>query len=95
MVTLVMLLSIWVLKLSCTRELDLRVGKVASDATIDSSSSFTISLNAEFSDISSLNEHDYLCIVDNDGKSVVKNIVVVLVVKKVGSYKTQVFVVRL
>ena len=56
------------------RELDLRVGKVASDATIDSSSSFTISLNAEFSDISSLNEHDYLCIVDNDGKSVVKNI---------------------
>lgn len=56
------------------RELDLRVGKVLSNATIDSASSFTISLNAEFSDISSLNQHDYLCIVDNDGTSVVKNI---------------------
>ncbi|QDP61685.1 MAG: hypothetical protein Unbinned8261contig1001_58 [Prokaryotic dsDNA virus sp.] len=56
------------------RELDLRVGKVSEAATISSSTSFTIALDTEFSNTTSLSEHDYICVVDKEGVSVVKNI---------------------
>ena len=57
------------------RELDKRAAKVGS-ATV-SDSGFTISLtndSDQTTDTSSLADHDYICIVDKEGKSVVKNI---------------------
>jgi hypothetical protein len=58
------------------RELDTRKAKVSASATISSSAQWTISLdNASLTtDTDSLSEHDYICVVDKEGNSVVKNI---------------------
>jgi len=57
------------------RELDLRVAQVASAPTLSSSTSWTISLADTFeTDTSSLSEHDYVCVIDKEGNSIIKNI---------------------
>tara|TARA_B100000214_G_scaffold299438_1_gene229603 strand:+ start:7340 stop:8278 length:939 start_codon:yes stop_codon:yes gene_type:complete len=58
------------------RELDIRRAKVEVAPTISSSGSWTIALdNANLTtDITSLEEHDYICVIDKEGKSIVKNI---------------------
>ena len=57
------------------RELDIRRAKVEVAPTISSSGSWTIALdNANLTtDITSLEEHDYICVIDKEGKSIVKN----------------------
>lgn len=57
------------------RELDLRIAQVESAPTLSSSTSWTISLADGFeTNTSSLAEHDYICVVDKLGKSIIKNI---------------------
>lgn len=57
------------------RDLDLRVAQVDSAPTLSSTASWTIALSSSFeTDTTSLGEHDYICVVDKEGKSVIKNI---------------------
>ena len=57
-----------------TRELDLRGSTITSSDTISSSTTWDITLDDSTTILASLSEHDYICIVDSDGVSVVKNI---------------------
>jgi hypothetical protein len=61
------------------RELDIRLAKVKTAATVSSSGTWTIELdNANLTtNLSSLSQHDYACVVDKEGKSIVKNIPIV------------------
>lgn len=59
-------------------ELDLRRGQIANTPTVSSQSSWNIVLTAP--DISSLEEHEYICIVDRKGKSIARNLVVTNIV---------------
>ncbi len=58
------------------RELDVRSAKIKEVPTISSSGTWTITLdNANLTTkLDSFKEHDYICIVDKEGKSIVKNI---------------------
>ena len=63
------------------RELDKRSAKVLSDVTVSPSAQFTISLdqNTFSTETESLQEHDFICVVDKLGNNVVKNIEIVSV----------------
>jgi hypothetical protein len=59
------------------KELDKKAAKVGSDTVIDSSNSFTIPLTSDSTistNLDSLNEHDFICVVDKEGNTLVKNI---------------------
>lgn len=58
------------------RELDKRKAQVLSDTVVSSSDQFTILLNTTSlsTNIEDLRLHDYICIVDKEGKNIVKNI---------------------
>lgn len=53
-------------------ELDLRRGQVSASPTSSSTGPWTISLSA--TDMSSLEDHDYVCIVDKKGKMIARNL---------------------
>ena len=56
------------------RELDLRGATVTSSDTISSSAPWTITIDDSTTNLASLSEHDYICVVDKDGESIIKNI---------------------
>lgn len=58
------------------RELDLRRAEVNTTTTSSTSASWTLALNQSslLTDIDSLQEHDYICIVDKEGKTILANI---------------------
>jgi len=62
-------------------ELDKRAAKVLSDVSVNSVSQFTISLdqNTFSTETESLQEHDFICVVDKLGNNVVKNIEIISV----------------
>lgn len=55
-------------------ELDLRRAKITESPTISSVNNWTISIKD--TDLVSLSEHEYICIVDKRGKTIVKNLAV-------------------
>lgn len=61
------------------RELDIRSAKVLSDVAVNASSQFTINLDqSTFTTLTeSLQEHEFICVVDKLGNNVVKNIEIV------------------
>jgi hypothetical protein len=56
------------------RELDKKAAQVSSGTVSTSPFTITLDTSALITDTDSLSNHDYICIVDKEGKSVVKNI---------------------
>ena len=58
------------------RELDLRRAEVNTTATSSTSAGWTLDLNQSslLTDTESLQEHDYICVVDKEGKTILANI---------------------
>lgn len=71
------------------RELDKRKAQVGTQATVNASSTFEIQLdNLNFNtNIEDLRLHDFICIVDKEGKSLVKNIEIDLSIDNTNSTK--------
>lgn len=71
------------------RELDKRKAQVKTQATVNASSTFEIQLdNVNFdTNIEDLRLHDFICIVDKEGKSLVKNIEIDLNIDNTNSTK--------
>lgn len=59
------------------KELDKKAAKIGSDTAINSSVSFTVALTSDSTidtDLDSLSKHDFICVVDKEGNTIVKNI---------------------
>lgn len=63
------------------REIDIRRAQIAAQTTSSTTGSWTVSLNQEslLTDQESLQEHDYACIVDKEGNTILANIPIELV----------------